>query len=93
MTALPPLPLSLEHWRCRWLHLDDGHDIHRVAQIAWEDDEMIYGPGVTVCGKEGHLRMPGIFSRMGAPRCAACSVALGLPQGNGAPYNVGLVEP
>jgi hypothetical protein len=31
--------------------------------------------------------MPGIFSRMGAPRCKRCCKAVGIPAGNGAPYN------
>jgi len=36
--------------------------------------------------------MPGIFSRMGAPRCKACCRALGLPEGDGAPYNSNLPD-
>lgn len=53
--------------------------------------------GVAVCGYEpkgdgkrlprGLFFMPGIFSRMGLPRCAKCCRKLGLPPGNGTPWN------
>lgn len=81
-------PLPLENWRSRWLHLKDGVSMHRVAAIWWEEpDEGIRGPGRTVCGAEGFLHMPGIFSRMSARRCPLCCDALGIPRGYGAPFN------
>ena len=93
---LPPLEIPTERWRSRWLQFN-GRSVrlHRVAEITWWDDgtrddgtpEMIRGDGVTVCGKRGFLHMPGIFSRMGAPRCPACCKALGIPKGDGAPKN------
>jgi hypothetical protein len=89
---LPPLPLDDEKWRCRWLQFGDVGELHRVSSIEWEDGEMIYGEGATVCGQVGQLSMPGIFSRMGAPRCKACCRALGLPEGDGAPYNSNLPD-
>jgi hypothetical protein len=43
--------------------------------------------GTTACGRSGRLDMPGIFSRMGAPRCKQCCKKVGIPAGKGAPAN------
>lgn len=89
----PPLPLTQDHWRSRWLVLPRWRNLHRVAEIAWADGEMIYGQGTTVCGKKGRLAMPGIFARLGLKRCRSCCRSLGIPHGDGAPFNEGLLEP
>lgn len=90
-TTLPPLPLHADNWRSRWLQFNPGgRRLHRVSEIKWWDDgerEMIRGDGVAVCGQRGFMHMPGIFSRMGAQRCPRCCKALGIPNGDGAPYN------
>lgn len=66
-----------------------GDKLHRLSSITWELGlEEIAGEGMTVCGRRGRLAMPGIFSRMRAPRCLDCCRALGIPPGNGAPRNV-----
>ena len=84
-----PLPIPSDHWRSRWLVLPRWGALHRVASIEWEDPpDMIGGQGETVCGRKGRLFMPGIFSRMSLKRCPRCCRMLGLPQGNGAPFNV-----
>lgn len=83
----PPLRINKDHWRSRWLVTRRWTVLHRVSAIEWQDGEMIEGPGVTVCGHHAHLRMPGIFSRMGLPRCKVCCRRLGIPAGDGAPYN------
>jgi hypothetical protein len=98
MSLSQPLPIPRDHWRSRWLHLGNGRIIHRVASIVWDDnpgpnDSWIEGSGKTLCGKTGHLRMPGLFSRMGAPRCKRCCIAMNIPQGDGAPFNANLLEP
>lgn len=84
-----PLALPADSWRSRWLQSPRRSGaLHRVAEVVWEDaDEMIAGDVVAVCGKRGRMVMPGIFSRMGAPRCSRCSARLKLPRGNGAPRN------
>ena len=43
--------------------------------------------GTTACGRSGRFDMPGIFSRMGAPRCRQCCKKVGIPPGDGAPFN------
>lgn len=83
-----PLPIPPDHWRSRWLHPPASGTLHRVASIAWDDGmEWIAGEGATVCGHRGRLLMPGIVSRMEAPRCARCCRALGISPGYGAPVN------
>jgi hypothetical protein len=65
--------------------------LHRVASGVVEEDDFVgVRKGVTVCGQRGTLQMPGIFSRMGRPRCKRCCKRLGVPPGNGAPYNEGM---
>ena len=82
-----PLQTSRMNIRSRWLQ-SRGSRMHRISEIVWEEiDEMIQGRGTTVCGIEGQFRMPGIFSRIGAPRCPACGDALGIPRGDGIPFN------
>ena len=90
---LPPLPIDTDHWRSRWLYLDNESGLHRVSSIEWDDTEMIAGTGLTVCGQRGRLTMPGILGRMYGERCPACCEALALPVGQGAPYNEDLPEP
>lgn len=77
-------------WRSRWVNIPKSRTIHRVRALAssrkaWKDFPS--GEGVTVCGKEGKMWMPGILSRMAAPRCRKCCELLGIPSGVGAPYN------
>jgi hypothetical protein len=91
-----PLPIPQENWRSRWLVLPRWGALHRVAEIAWDDDdpgEMIAGSGLTVCGKRGRLVMPGVLSRMGLTRCPKCCKAMGIPNGRGCPGNDGILEP
>lgn len=90
---LAPLSIDEDHWRSRWLHLDDDNTMHRVSSIAWDTIEMISGNGLTVCGQRGRLQMPGIFSRMYGDRCPACCEALDIPAGQGAPFNEDIPEP
>lgn len=85
--ANPPLRLTRADWRRRWLQTTRGLALHRVSTIQWGSDERISGRGETVCGRRGRLMMPGIFSRMDAPRCVQCCQAMGIPCGDGAPYN------
>ena len=78
-------------WHWRWMVLPSWRVLHRVASGVVEEDEFVgVRKGVTVCGLRGTLQMPGIFSRMGRPRCVHCCKRLGVPQGNGAPYNQGM---
>jgi len=89
-----PLPLPDEHWHSRWLVLPSWDRLHRVSDdIVWEDGEdMRQGSGTTLCGRQGFLSMPGIFSRMGLPRCAHCCRLAGIPRGDGAPFNQDISE-
>jgi hypothetical protein len=87
-TTRPALPFDNDNWRRRWLQFDRGVRLHRVSEIVWLDDERIAGHGVSVCDQRGRMSMPGILSRMGAPRCKRCCKVVGIPPGDGAPANL-----
>jgi hypothetical protein len=78
----------------RWLVFPaTWNRLHRVADIEWEDaEDMIGGEGTALCGRKGYLTMPGMFSRMGLPRCAHCCRLAGVPRGDGSPFNAGIEE-
>jgi hypothetical protein len=91
--VLKPLRLGKNRWRSRWLVLlPSWRVLHRVSEATWKnvDDyggSYVEGTGTMVCGASGKLYMPGLLSRMGLPRCKKCCKALGIPPGDGAPYN------
>lgn len=88
-----PLPLPPEWVKSRWLVLPTRGVLHRVSEIEWEDDDCkVHGQGVTVCGRKGWLRVPGLFSRIGLPRCKDCCRLVGIPEGDGIPLNAGIEE-
>jgi hypothetical protein len=85
-------PTFGDGWRKRWVQMGESIVLHRVATTEgddWEADGLtpISVAGTTACGRKGRLQMPGIFSRMGAPRCKQCCRKVGIPAGDGAPYN------
>jgi len=81
-------PAKLKYWRERWFQIDAKITLHRIAKIKWDHKEdRISGKGIAVCGAEGFMSMPGIFSRMSAKRCKKCCELLELPNGIGCPYN------
>lgn len=80
----------------RWLTSPNYGVLHRVIEQTWnsddhEDDEDMWAVrncvGRTACGREGRWIIPGIFSRMGAPRCKRCCARVGVPPGDGTPWN------
>lgn len=77
------------HWRAEWLVLPSWGKLHKLrdATELREDYVPIGVIGTTECGRAGWLVMPGIFSRMGLPRCTQCCRKLHLPVGDGAPQN------
>ena len=97
MTATFP---NRSEWRWRWMVLPSWNVLHRVAELEeqweeppYEDERLPHGEGQTVCGRSGYLFMPGVFSRMGLRRCAHCCDRLGIPRGDGSPFNEGIEEP
>lgn len=80
-------PVSLAEWD--WVMTWSGHVLHHLAAVKRPImfDSMSQGEGRTSCGITGQLCIPGIFSRMGAPRCKRCCKKLGWPQGVGSPKN------
>ena len=84
-------------WKEAWKVLPSWNRLHRVSRVdvrghGWGDDvdesqEFTSILGATCCGIEGHLVMPGIFSRMGLNRCAHCCRIAGVEVGHGIPGN------
>jgi hypothetical protein len=61
--------------------------LHAPSQ--WDDPDYwaFVEDGRTVCGYSGALRIPGLFTRMGAERCKRCCRMTGMPHGRGSPKN------
>lgn len=73
-----------------WVQIGNyGQRLHAVGSLT--DSEATErewgGSGTTACGRYGWLRIPGLFSRMGADRCARCCKLTGLLRGTGSPKN------
>lgn len=78
-----------------WVLLGEGHVLHAVGALDNGDmaDEDWFGIGSTECGRAGELCIPGVFTRMKAPRCSRCCERTGMPQGNQSPKNVDECRP
>lgn len=64
------------------LHKLDAFDDPLAAENEWG------GAGRLTCGLWTEwLRLPGLFERMGLPRCKRCCHRVGFPQGVGSPKN------
>ena len=83
---------TLGEWDWWYTGKPDCSVLH--AAIVTQDPILeVGGNGVTQCGRKLQLFIPGIFSRMGLPRCKRCCTRLGWPQGIGSPKNDALLRP
>lgn len=90
-----PTEKNHHHW---WLVTGTRWNrLHALPEALWDrwDDEQVDllcdypGPTATaLCGYEGPWQMPGVFTRIGAPRCAHCCRKLGIERGDGTPNNM-----
>jgi hypothetical protein len=91
------LPFTTQdEWRWRWMQFPNQTDVlHRVKEFLKKDEDWVgVVEALTVCDLTAErLVMPGIFSRMGAPRCKNCCKKLKIPDGDGAPFNQKIEEP
>jgi hypothetical protein len=72
----------------RWVHVNNGILLHRLAVAKWDEYEWRYiGRSRMVCGLAGAAIFPGVMARIYAPRCPRCCDRLRIPQGEGAPFN------
>lgn len=84
--------LDIVEWD--WAQFPTGSILHAADTFDGDDGLIpVGGQGVSVCGRSGRLGIPGIFSRMGAPRCKRCCTVLGWPSGVGSPKNVEELRP
>jgi len=70
-----------------WWYGPPKYRVLHAADVTYNEAEDTAGYGVSACGWRAHFAIPGIFSRMGLPRCAKCCVKLGYPGGIGSPKN------
>jgi hypothetical protein len=76
-----------------WTVLRSWRRLH--APDRWDDprEEMSDPTGRTACGRVGELSIPGMFSRLGLPRCRHCCRMTGMPPGDGSPKNDNACRP
>lgn len=72
------------------LTAEQYEELGNWSQIHTEDD-----PPITLtCGsKTPSIYIPGLFTRMGAPRCCHCCDRLSYPRGSGSPKNDDTLRP
>ena len=83
-------PAYEDDWRKRWVQSSTGFVLHRVSEMPdywFADGGFAGGRGRTVCGVRSRLIMPGLFSRLGSPRCRRCCRIVGVPYGDRVPFN------
>ncbi len=61
--------------------------IHAPKRWRPDDEEAYDEDAVTECGLRAGMEIPGVLTRMGSPRCAACCHQTGMPTGVGSPKN------
>lgn len=76
-----------------WVQTKTGEHLHRVEHPPEELLDAEPTEGTTVCGVTSLLVYPGVFSRLGAPRCKRCCKLVQIPAGNGTPRNASVNEP
>lgn len=77
-----------------WVQVGDGDRLHAVATLSNDADEDWFGVGTTECGLvTDSMRIPGIFTRMGATRCSGCCLKVGMPEGDQSPKNIDECRP
>ena len=81
---------AVDHWWGKWVQHDGRSgilhriDVHNCDE--WEENE-VSGYGVAACGFAAQFHVPGIFSRLDAPRCKKCCTKRGIAFGFGNPRN------
>ncbi len=86
-----PTPDNHNMW---WLTTRSWERLHAVSvnQLDPDNDDALEDlrlgelPLTALCGAAIRY-WPGIFSRLGLPRCTACCLMLGIPPGDGTPGN------
>ena len=88
MTELDPDAQFRDIARMDWLYAPTKYDklhcpVGEYGMPDWHAEDVTFACGRTV--KAAYI--PGIFSRMGLPRCNRCCDAVGFPRGVGSPKN------
>jgi hypothetical protein len=76
-----------------WLVTKSWNRLHHAAlspvdQEDLADQSYLDGPVRLACGRSAAwVSIPGVLTRLGAPRCTGCCRATGIPPGVGSPKN------
>lgn len=87
--------LFIEYGRVDWYVTKTWNRLHwaEIPETFWRgiaEEWAVTEPVRLACGRTAAgLWIPGVFTRMGAPRCTGCCRALGYPPGKGSPKNDG----
>lgn len=82
--------------RADWVVTRSWRRLHALPYGPWTQEQAaeitfewrLPGPVRLACGQIAVMAcIPGVFSRMGLPRCAGCCRATGMPPGAGSPKN------
>jgi hypothetical protein len=77
--------MTADEWD--WVTTASGERLHAPQDIRPREGWEPHYTGTTACDLRGNLFVPGVFSRMGMPRCLRCCAARGYPPGTGSPMN------
>lgn len=71
-----------------WIDFGRSERLHAAKEFTANVDDWCATDVTTACNRTtARASIPGIGSRLAAPRCKQCCDALGLPHGNGSPKN------
>lgn len=77
-----------EYARVDWVVFGEWQRLHNAVELTPDEHEWCYRSVKTACGLQpDRAYVPGIFTRMGADRCAHCCDRSGFPRGIGSPKN------
>jgi hypothetical protein len=74
--------------RLDWLAYGRWDRLHCPTEADYDDTDWLAYDVTFACGRRRPVAvLPGVFTRMSAPRCAQCCDRSGLPRGDGSPKN------
>jgi hypothetical protein len=77
-----------QYARYDWVAFGKWNRLHNPVEFTPDTWEWNYSDVRTACGlRRERAYIPGIFTRMGAERCAHCCDRSGYPRGKGSPKN------
>ena len=90
--------MDVSKTKYQWLYArtDNYEYLHYIESVldwgeeTWELYESQFNgerPWTSICGLNDFYGLPGVLSRLAAPRCSQCCKIIDIPNGNGCPIN------